>query len=231
MIDLHCHLLYDLDDGPRKREISVNMARQAHAAGVRTVVCTPHSPESSASRHYSPQLIAERAHEVQELAAAAGYEITLKPGTEISYIAHARQRLDRKELLTLGGSRTVLIEMPVFAVDMRFLPTAVELIANGYQVILAHPERYIYNQKDVDDLRRIHESGVLFQVTAAAVEETNSRTLFDLQMVDVVASDAHSDTYRVTAMDTAFEWVSNAYGAGLAHRLFVDTPQRLLNQQ
>lgn len=231
MIDLHCHLLYDLDDGPRKREVSVNMARQAYAAGVRTVICTPHSPESSASRHYSPQLIAERAHEIQELAQAAGYDITLKPGTEISYIAQARQRLDRNELLTLGGSRTVLIEMPVFAVDMRFLPTAKELIAHGYQVILAHPERYIYNQKDVDDLRRIHENGVLFQVTAAAVSETNSRTLFDMQMVDVVASDAHSDTYRVTAMDTAFEWVTNAYGAGLAHRLFVDTPQRLLDLQ
>lgn len=231
MIDLHCHLLYDLDDGPRKREISVNMARQAHAAGVHTVVCTPHSPDSNASRHYSPQLIAERAHEIQELALAAGYAITLKPGTEISYTAQARHRLDRNELLTLGGSRTVLIEMPVFAVDMRFLPTAQDLIANGYQVILAHPERYIYNQKDVDDLRRIHESGVLFQVTAAAVSEPNSRTLFDLQMVDVVASDAHSDTYRVTAMDTAFEWVTNAYGAGLAHRLFVDTPQRLLNHQ
>ena len=231
MIDLHCHLLYDLDDGPRKREISVNMARQAHAAGVHTVICTPHSPESSASRHYSPQLIAERAHEVQELAAMAGYEITLKPGTEISYIAHARQRLDSKELLTLGGSRTVLIEMPVFAVDMRFLPTAKELIAHGYHVILAHPERYIYNQKDVDDLRRIHETGVLFQVTAAAVSEPNSRTLFDMQMVDVVASDAHSDTYRVTAMDTAFEWVTTAYDARLANRLFVDTPQRLLDQR
>lgn len=228
MIDLHCHLLYDLDDGPRKREVSVNMARQAYTAGVRTVICTPHSPESSASRHYSPQLIAERAHEIQELAQAAGYDITLKPGTEISYIAHARQRLDNKELLTLGGSRTVLIEMPVFAVDMRFLPTAKELMLNGYQVILAHPERYIYNQKDIDDLRRIHEMGVLFQVTAAAVTEPNSRTLFDLQMVDVVASDAHSDTYRITAMDTAFDWVTTAYGAECAHRLFVDTPQRLL---
>lgn len=231
MIDLHCHLLYDLDDGPRKREISVNMVRQAHAAGVHTVVCTPHSPESSASRNYSPQLIAERAHEIQELAAADGYALTLKPGTEISYIAHARQRLDSKQLLTLGGSRTVLIEMPVFAVDMRFLPTAKELIAHGYNVILAHPERYIYNQKDVDDLQRIHESGVLFQVTAAAVSEQNSRTLFDLRMVDVVASDAHSDTYRVTAMDTAFDWVTNAYDAGLANRLFVDTPQRLLDHR
>lgn len=229
MIDLHCHLLYDLDDGPRKRDVSVNMVRQAYTAGVHTVVCTPHSPESSASRHYSPQLIAERAHEIQELAAADGYAVTLKPGTEISYVAHARQRLDCRELLTLGGSRTVLIEMPVFAVDMRFLPTAKELIDHGYNVILAHPERYIYNQRDIDDLRRIHESGVLFQVTAAAVSEANSRTLFDLQMVDVVASDAHSDTYRVTAMDTAFEWVTNAYGAGFAHRLFVDTPHRLLN--
>jgi tyrosine-protein phosphatase YwqE len=98
-------------------------------------------------------------------------------------------------------------------------------------VILAHPERYIYNQKDIDDLRRIHESGVLLQVTAAAVSEQNSRTLFDLQMVDVVASDAHSDTYRVTAMDMAFEWVTNAYGGGLANRLFVDTPQRLLDHR
>jgi tyrosine-protein phosphatase YwqE len=50
-------------------------------------------------------------------------------------------------------------------------------------------------------------------------------------MVDVVASDAHSDTYRVTAMDTAFDWVTNAYGAGLANRLFVDTPQRLLDHR
>ena len=140
------------------------------------------------------------------------------------------QKLASKQILSLAGSRTVLIEMPVFAVDQRFLPVAQTLMAEGYTVVLAHPERYIYNAQDLQDLKDIHAAGVLFQVTAIAVDEPNSLTLFDQQLVDIVASDAHSDTYRPTAMRFAYDYVQGRFGAALAQQLFVTTPQKLIAQ-
>lgn len=230
MIDIHCHIFHDLDDGPRNRDVSLNMVRQQHAAGVTTIIGTPHSPNSSASRKYSPALIRERAYELQELAQADGLDIAILPGTEINYHNQISKQLKTETIIPLAGSRTVLIEMPVFAVDMRFLPTAIELMEEGYHVVLAHPERYIYNQRDIDDLRRIHETGVLFQITANAVSDKNSTTLFEHTMVDLVASDAHGDTYRPTQMGTGYTKVSERYGKETAERLFMHTPGRLIGR-
>lgn len=230
MIDIHCHILHNIDDGARTAEISLNMVRQAYDAGVRTLVCTPHSPDSSASRHYSPALIRERTTALQQAADQAGIALTLLPGTEISFVPTVPQKLASKQILSLAGSRTVLIEMPVFAVDQRFLPVAQTLIADGYTVVLAHPERYIYNAQDLHDLQAIHEAGVLFQVTAIAVDEPHSLALFEHHLVDIVASDAHSDTYRPTAMRFAYDYVQERFGEAMAQQLFVDTPQKLISQ-
>lgn len=228
MIDIHCHLLYDIDDGPRSRDVSLAMARQAYEAGVTTLICTPHSPNSNASRHYTPELIRQRTAEIQTLAHEAGYAITLLPGTEINYYPTLQDDVEAKRILTLADSRTLLIEMPVFAVDMRYLPTAETLIASGYTVVMAHPERYIYNTHDLNNLKRIHKAGVLFQVTAVAVDEENSAILFQNDLVDLVASDAHSATYRPTAMGWAYQYVAERYDHASAERLFVQTPKRIL---
>ncbi len=228
MIDIHCHLLYDVDDGPRTADVSLAMARQAYEAGVTTLVCTPHSPNSSASRQYSPELIRGRTAEIQAAAHESGYDITLLPGTEINYYPTLQHDIEAQRVLTLASSRTLLIEMPVFAVDMRYLATAQTLIADGYTVVLAHPERYIYNQYDLENLKRIHAAGVLFQVTAVAVDEENSAILFQHDMVDLVASDAHSATYRPTAMGWAYQYVADTYDRATAERLFVQTPKRIL---
>jgi protein-tyrosine phosphatase len=157
-------------------------------------------------------------------------DIAILPGTEINYHNQISKQLKTETIIPLAGSRTVLIEMPVFAVDMRFLPTAIELMEEGYHVVLAHPERYIYNQRDIDDLIRIHETGVLFQITANAVTEQNSTTLFEHALVDLVASDAHGDTYRPTQMGTGYSKVSERYGKETAERLFVHTPGRLIGR-
>lgn len=228
MIDIHCHILHGLDDGARSFDVSFNMARQAAQAGVKTLVCTPHSPDSDASRHYSPQLIAERVATLQEAVDASDFDITLLPGTEIRFVADVAKKLATGQILSLAGSRSVLIEMPVFAVDYGFLPVARQLISTGYTVVLAHPERYLYNQRDLNALQQIREAGVLFQVTAVAVDEPNSTTLFQHGLVDLVASDAHSDGYRPTAMGFAWDYVNKTYGAETAQRLFVDVPQYLL---
>lgn len=228
MIDIHCHILHGLDDGARTFEVSLNMARQAASAGVHTLVCTPHSPDSDASRRYSPTLIAERVAELQEAVDAADFDLKLLPGTEIRFVTDVAHKLRAGTILSLAGSRTVLIEMPVFAVDHGFLPIAKHLISDGYTVVLAHPERYIYNKHDFQALRQIHDAGVLFQVTAIAVDDANSTTLFAHDLVDLVASDAHSDGYRPTAMGFALEYVTKTYGTDTAQRLFVDVPQHIL---
>src|SRR5215208_5434543 len=108
MIDLHSHILYDLDDGALTLAESLAMARMAAADGTRVLVATPHGPGSSACRHYDPALIRARVGEVNAALADEQIALEIVAGTEICYDSDVVERLKRGELLTYRHSRSIL---------------------------------------------------------------------------------------------------------------------------
>lgn len=196
MIDLHCHVLPGVDDGPRELEDSLALCRASAKLGVTKIVATPH-----VSWEYDNTAadISGRCVELNAELAAAGIDLTVMPGAEVA-ISKAVE-LDDEELraLRLGGGPWLLAEPP-------FTPSAAigleamihSLRSRGHQLLIAHPERCPAFLENRARLKLLVDDGSLCSVTAGALVgrfgKHSRRFAEDLiaeGLAHNVASDAH----------------------------------------
>lgn len=199
MIDLHCHLLPGIDDGPRTLDEALAMARAHVAAGVRTVAATPHvswdMPTEAAA-------IDVGLADLRAALVAEGIPLEVVRGAEVD--VHRAEALSDEELreLTLGGGSWLLLEAPLQQ-GTPLEPTVRSLLARGHRIVLAHPERSPLLQRDPDGLLELVRAGVVTQVTAGSFSGRFGRTvqryteaLLARGLVHTVASDAHDPVRR-----------------------------------
>jgi protein-tyrosine phosphatase len=200
VIDLHTHVLPGLDDGPETIEGSLDLARAAFAAGTRTLVATPHI-----NRAYDvdPPRVREAAERLRDRLAQEGIELELLSSGEIS--TGRLPRLSDKELdaLRLGDGPYLLIESPLTSGAWQLTKVLQRLRSDGYEVLLAHPERCPGFHRDPALLRELVAQGALCSITAGALTGQFGRTVnrFALKMlreglVHDVASDTHDARRR-----------------------------------
>ncbi len=206
MIDLHCHVLPGIDDGPATLEDSLSLARIAAAAGTRMLVATPHV---SGRYGNDAATIARAVAELNErlaaeaIVTAAGVPLEVRAGAEVALTVIAE--LDPAELarLTLGGGPWLLVEPPFAAPAPNLDALLLELQHEGRRIVLAHPERCAAFQRDPPMLARLVRAGMVTSVTASSLtgrfgEEARAfaLTLAREGLLHNVASDAHDDVQR-----------------------------------
>jgi protein-tyrosine phosphatase len=198
MIDLHCHLLPGIDDGPADLGGTLAMAKLHVKAGVELVAATPHVAWDMPNEAETIDL---RLADVHAALAAAEIPLRVVRGAEID--VHQAVKLTDEQLraLALGGGPWLLLEAPLQA-GAGFAPVAYALLERGHGVLIAHPERSPLLQRDPDGLRELVRAGAATQVTAASFAGSFGRTvreyaerLLEAGLVHSVASDAH-DTFR-----------------------------------
>jgi protein-tyrosine phosphatase len=199
MIDLHCHLLPGIDDGPADLGGTLAMAGQHVKAGIEVVAATPHvawdMPNDAAT-------IDRRLADVQAALAAAEIPLRVVRGAEID--VHQAVRLSDEQLraLALGGGPWLLLEAPLRP-GVGFAPVVHALIGRGHRVLIAHPERSPVLPRDAEGLRELVRAGAATQITAASFAGSFGRTVRDYaeqmleaRLVHSVASDAHDALRR-----------------------------------
>ncbi len=200
MIDLHNHLLPGLDDGPTTTAEALEMARAAVAAGISVMACTPHVAVKYPNR---PDDIRAGVEQLQLEIRQAGIDLRLVPGAEIS--TDLVDRLDDDELrrLSLNDSGWLLVEAPFSGWPVRLPKLIGELEIRGFRVLIAHPERSQAIQHSPDRLRDLIGRGALAQANASSFVGDHGRLvtqtaklLLHNELVHVLASDAHSATWR-----------------------------------
>jgi protein-tyrosine phosphatase len=210
VIDLHSHILPDIDDGARSLEDALGMARAAVADGITTIAATPHVrvdyPTSASTM--------ERA--VGELRAALADErigLELLPGGEIALDSLDLLGADELARFGLGGSRSyVLLEFPYEGWPVALPSIVLGLRTRGITPVIAHPERSRAVQADPARLRPIALSGALCQLTAASLDGRLGRRnrdagfeLLERGLAQLVASDAHTPDIRGIGMSGAVD--------------------------
>lgn len=201
IIDIHTHILPDVDDGARDLQMSVKMLAQSSKVGVNKVIATPHYYPWK--NNVSAERIRQLCQEVQEsLRKEYAIDMEVYPGQEIVYEVGIAEDLKSGKLLTLADSRYVLIEfMPdeAFSVMHRAVR---ELTDAGYKPIFAHVERYekLWDMEKIKDLKKC---GALFQMNINSVDENIflrkgrwGRKLLKEKLIDYLASDMHNLTER-----------------------------------
>jgi protein-tyrosine phosphatase len=231
MIDLHCHVLPGVDDGPETVEESIALARAAQADGITTIAATPHvdwDHHGVDSNSIRAAIDGLRPH-----LAGAGIDVQVVPGAEVA--AGLAAELDDSELaaLTLGGAGWLLLECPIKStLTPGFVSTARRIAHRGHRILLAHPERCPIFLRRPEALDELVGEGMLSQVTAGALSGRFGRTVRQCALdlvargsVHVVASDGH-DSGRPAAI--ASELVQTPINPALAAWLTRDGPAALL---
>jgi protein-tyrosine phosphatase len=219
VIDLHCHILPGVDDGPERLEDALELARQAADEGIRTIVATPHLD----GRYLrGAGEIGELVHSLEASLLAARIPVEVLPGAEVS-LAWLGE-LDEGELrkAALADGPALLVESP-YTGDMPLLEDQLfELQVKGFQPILAHPERCPGFQAQPERLAALVEHGVRCSITAASlagrlgkVARGMSIELLARQLVHDVSTDAHDTRHRAPRLCDAFE-LADAELPGLA---------------
>ena len=195
-VDLHCHLLPGVDDGPSTMDETVAYARAAAASGTGTIVATPHVEQVDV--HELP----ERVHEVRAALAAEGIDLHVEVGGELKPQSVGDLTAEELEVIAHGppGARWLLYEVPFKGVDEAFVAGAEELRERGYGLLLAHPERSRGLLVDgLDRLGPLVAAGAMLEVNVGPLtgQESVSRTeaahhLVTHGAVHVIATDAHA---------------------------------------
>jgi len=234
VIDIHTHILPDIDDGAASVDVSIDMLDAARAMGVTIIVATPHLTEPLTAEYDADvhRAFLEIESHARERA------ITLLRGFEIRLTPDLPARLRAGEPVTLGGSDTVLVDLPFIDWPHFADETLFNVQASGYQVILAHPERYPRIQEDPKAGLELVNRGIALQVNISSLAGIFGRTaqraaeaLLELGAVHLVASDAHSAGDRMAAVPEGLGTLRDLVGPEGLRRLALDTPRAILRGQ
>jgi protein-tyrosine phosphatase len=209
VIDLHCHILPGLDDGPANLDFSLSMARAAVESGTQLIVATPHI---RADFDVDPTEIEPRVDLFNDRLQRERLPLRVLPGAEIGWATATD--LDDAQLarLSLGSGRRVLLESPYGKKPVDIEGIIRTLAGRGFQAVLAHPERCPLFQRDLERLRKIVAEGALCSITAGSMlgrfgQPVRTFTIEMLRhgLVHDVASDAHDHIHRPPGLVAGFD--------------------------
>jgi protein-tyrosine phosphatase len=191
MIDIHTHILPGVDDGSKDLETSISMIEREIEQGVTDIVLTPHV-QSTVTKANTNKRKAQF-EILKEEVSKRGLKINLHLGAEIMY--HSHIETDYSKYL-FGKNKYVLIEFSTKA-ETPIEEICFDVMAMGYQVIVAHIERYGY--LSIADIEKIRSNGALIQVNASAIlnkdplaSKKTVKKLIKQKLIDVIATDTHN---------------------------------------
>jgi protein-tyrosine phosphatase len=230
LIDIHCHLLPEVDDGPKSWDVAVEMCRLAAADGITHSVATPHSNDRY---RYDRADLEER---LQRLQGLVGDSLTLGIGCDfhLSY-DNLQKVLANPEKYTISGTRYLLVELSDFSIPIQIADCFLKLGDVGVTAIITHPERNAILRQSPQRVIEWVEFGCAVQVTANALTgfwgsrvEKVATWLLEHEAVHVLASDAHDTKHRTPVLSQARQVVAATYGDELANALVEDNPRAIL---
>lgn len=194
MIDIHSHLVYDVDDGSQNIEETLHMINEAYNAGFTDIILTPHYMQNfyiKESMEISNKIDNIKDH-IKNL------KINLYHGNEIYANENLINFIKEKKAVSLAGSKYILFELPIQENPLNLEEIVYVILENGYIPIIAHPERYRYVQENPNMLIYYIESGVLFQANYGSIiglygtkTKETVKKLLSHNMIHFLGSDNH----------------------------------------
>jgi protein-tyrosine phosphatase len=232
-VDIHCHLLPGLDDGPADEDASLRLVTAAYAGGTAAIIATPHNSFRFPFRHDEVQRELKRIEQrvPGDLALFSGCELEISDESLRAFFA-------APERFTLNQGRYVLIELMGQSCPPSFDQVLLNFHERGFWPILAHPERYPPVHTQPRRLAEWRERGCRFQITAASLTGRMGRRAHSTAcamlregLADFVASDAHDAAKRPPQLLEGFRIASRITGVAAAGRLFTYNPLAVLHDQ
>lgn len=239
MIDIHSHIIPGVDDGAASDTEAAVMLRLAAESGTTAIVATPHYYNRwqctvASSKH----LMDERFKKFSEFIEASDVGLKVCQGAELFGVNNITELARHNEIISLNGSRYVLVEFDFDDDFARVRYCTSQLLSSGYVPVIAHPERYMFLQKEPSNVYWFLERGCLLQINKGSPvgrygtgAMKYSRWLLENRFVHAVASDCHSPFRRTSDMSKTHEWISLNFGQSYARTIFEENPSLILRDE
>lgn len=236
-IDIHCHLLPEVDDGARNIEESIEMLRIALNNGITDIICTPHFRKGKS--YATPQQIHCLIEQLCELTIEKGIPVNLYPGNEMYYTQEAEEDLETHKIMTLNNTDYVLVEFQTFDTYQHIRNSLDSIRGLGFYPILAHAERYDCLVKDWKLIKELKELGIEIQLNASSVAgeiggklKRYTCKLLKKELVDYIATDAHRKEGRTPDIRKCAEYLYKKFDRSYVDKLlYWNAKERLLRER
>lgn len=235
-IDMHCHILPHVDDGAKDMEETVKMLKEAYEEGIRYIVATPHQHPKRGMATRSE--IVEQLMRVRQEARKIDEKFKVFIGSEIFFGQDIPELLSQKQIPTMNAGDYILVEFSPTSEAAYIKQALQQLKMSGYEVILAHAERYECVRDDFSLAEYLFDMGIHLQVNAGSIIGNNGRavkkfvkSLLEVEMVFCVGTDAHDCEKRAPHMQKAAHYVEKKFGKEYARRIFFSNAARMLKKQ
>lgn len=239
MIDLHCHLLPGIDDGPQTMEESIELADLAARNGITHAIATPHIHPGRWNNDRF--LIARLCDRFRLRLAHAGIPLKLGMAAEVRVDAELIHWLAQDKIPFLGcykNKQVLLLELPHHQIPLGTDNLISWLQQRDIQPMIAHPERNKDVIRRLDNLFPIIRQGCLLQITAGSITgrfgkpaQQRARQLLEMDLVFAIASDAHNRQHRPPDMAQGRDATRDIVGSAQAHKLVDTHPMQLVSSQ
>ena len=198
MVDIHTHILNNIDDGSKSLNESISILKQYEKEKIDKIVLTPHYIENS---EYSVQNEEKRKkfELLKEEVKRQNINVELFLANEVYLSNNILTLLKEDKIMTINNSRYLLIEFPMVNEDPNALNIIYNLKLSGITPVIAHPERYIYVQENIDKVLEYINLGALLQVNKGSLFKKYGKDayktvkkLIKRKLVYFIASDVHS---------------------------------------
>ncbi len=234
MIDIHCHILPNVDDGSQSLAETLEMCRMAVDDGIETTVATPH--QHNGVYHNSAESILKNVEEVTRALQKEEIPLKLLPGADVHIEVNTGERIEKGEIMTINNTkRYFLLEFPAHSIPPNIDKIIFNLLLKNITPVLTHPERIIAVQENPNCIYDIVSQGVLSQITAMSVTggfgrpaQKCARILLEHNLVHIIASDAHSTERRPPILSEAVKAVSRILDEESAANMVTTIPSMVI---
>jgi tyrosine-protein phosphatase YwqE len=197
--DLHSHLIPGIDDGSKTMEESITLIRELWDLGYRKLITTPHIMTDYYKN--TPEIILSGLDNLRAELKKQGLEMEVEAAAEYMLDDGFMDKLEAGNLLTFGN-KFVLVELSYVAEPPNLSTIFFELQTNGYQVVLAHPERYNYWHRNFDKYQDLFDRNIYLQMNInsltgwySAESKAIAERLLENNLISFLGSDLHNQNY------------------------------------
>jgi protein-tyrosine phosphatase len=233
VVDIHSHILPEVDDGSKSWDVSVAMCRMAAADGITHQVATPHANDRY---HYDRAFLQGLVTRLQGL---VGDAITLSLGCDfhLSY-DNLQDVLANPSRYAIESSHYMLVELSNYSVPQQTTDCFTQLGDRGMTSIITHPERNPILRENLQRVVEWAEQGCVIQITASALTgfwgdrvRRAAHWLLEHDAVHVLATDAHDTEKRTPVLSAARDAVAEISGEEVAQALVEGNPRAIIQSQ
>jgi protein-tyrosine phosphatase len=233
VIDIHCHILPEVDDGPKSWETAESMCRMAAEDAIEHMVATPHANDRY---FYDREYLSGLLHDLQQ---RIGDNPKLSLGCDFHLSLENMQNAQvAPERYCIGSSRYLLVEFSNFGIPPQIDEWLGQMIERGTRPIVTHPERNPILQQNAARVLQLVDRGCAVQVTASAITgfwgakvREMAHWLLKEKAVHFLATDAHDTVRRPPVLSEARKIVAKQFGDELADALVEGNPRAVVNDQ